>query len=282
MPYYNYKNSICQLDEAQATSAIKAAEMSKRTGALNYVGTRFFKEQAEDLKKNWPAEATAVVREMIKAEKPPIDADKMRRIAMKVILDGTFGNKLYDKRSIAAEMALSVMFRRAPDYNRSFRPYRQDGPTIGYKVTTRPYRMVIDNDKVAQADVFVYFYYCEEVEVAMALGYSTQGDVKDWTFGNFLSHKDCAWTKEAYFQAYKSLRPMSEFVRNFKIDPIPDFTMFESPPEMEDLPLEPSMNLKMQLEDSDKVNGNEDEEFLRSILGLKDKKEEHPSEKANR
>jgi hypothetical protein len=279
--YFSYKKSICMLDRTQVISAIKATEMAMRTSKTSYVEAPLFKEQVDEIKQKWPPELTASVRERIKTHKGQVGPEDMRRFVMDAIRGTIPSCKPYDKRSVSAEMALATLFRRAPDYERNFRAYRPGGPVIGYKVTPRPGRMVIDKDRAGQAEIFVYCYYCEDVDLSMILGYATQDDVRKMRSGNMHTlPNECMWTKDAYFQDYQKLRPMTEFLNKFSITTIPSMTLFESPPLVDDLPLEPNRYLKTQLEDSEKTNGSEDEKFMRSILGL-DKVEEKPTEKAS-
>jgi len=267
--YFNYKKSICLLDASHAVSAIKAAEMTVRTSKSEYVDAPLFKEQVDEIKQQWPPELTASVRERIKAHKGQVGPEEMRRFAMDAIR-GTIPNcKAYDRRCVASEMALATLFRRAPDHQRKFRAYRKGGPVIGYKVSPRPNRMVIDKDKAGQAEMFVYCYYCEEVDLSMLLGYATQDDVRKMNSGNMHTlPNECMWTRDAYFQDYQKLRPMSEFLSKFSISPIPSLVLFESPPDIDDIPLEPNRYLKTQIEDSEKTNESEDDKFMRAILGL--------------
>jgi hypothetical protein len=256
--YFNYKKSICTLDGPQVISALKAAEMSVRTSKAAYVDAPLFKEQVDEIKQSWPAELTSSVRDRIKAHKDKVGPEDMRRFAMDAIRGSIAGCKPYDRRCVAAEMALATLFRRAPDFQRNFRSYKKGGPVIGYKVSPRPNKLVIDRDKVGQAELYVYCYYCEEVDLAMILGYATQ---------------------EAHFQEYQKLRPMNELIGKIG-QPLPSMTLFESPPDIDDLPLEPNRYLKLQIEDAEKTNESEDEKFMRSILGLKDKPKEATPEKA--
>lgn len=277
--YFNYKKSICTLDGPQVISALKAAELSVRTSKAAYVDAPLFKEQVDEIKQSWPAELTSSVRERIKAHKDKVGPEDMRRFAMDAIRGAIVGCKPYDRRCVAAEMALATLFRRAPDFQRSFRAYKKGGPVIGYKVSPRPNKLVIDRDKVGQAELYMYCYYCEEVDLAMILGYATQEDIRKMPFGNMHTLKDCSWTKEAHFQEYQKLRPMNEMIGKIS-QPLPSMTLFESPPDIDDLPLEPNRYLKLQIEDAEKTNESEDEKFLRGILGLNDKTKETMPEKA--
>jgi len=280
MPYYNYKKSICSLDGAQVASALEAAELAMRSSKAAYVDAPFFKEQADEIKKDWPPELTSSIREMIKTNEGQVGPRKLRKFSMDAIRGAIPGCKPYDRRLVAAETTLATLFRRAPDWQVRFRSYRAGGPVIGYKVSLRPSRMVIDTDKVDQAELFVYFYYCEEIDLAMALGYATQEDVRNMPSGNMYTLKDCMWKRDAHFKGYKELRPMIEFCSKFHLQPLPSMSMFEFPPDIDDIPLEPNRYLKTQIEDSDKTDdgASEDEKFLRDILGIKDKSGEKSTE----
>lgn len=278
--YYNYKKSICSLSEQQVLDALKAAELKSRSSKACYVDSSFFKDQADEIKSEWPAPLIESLRAKVKQTEKPISSEQMRRFCLETLIEACPSRKAYDSKAITAELALATLFKRAPSFlaPNSFRAYRKGGPVIGYKTSSRPGRLVVDKDKVSQAEVFVLCYHAEAVSRAMLLGWATQDDVRKMECGNMLTRPDCNWTKEAYFAPICELKPMTLFLNKFSIRGcVPSLVLFEEPPSLDDLPIEPNRFLQAMLEDSDKTNEGEDEKFLRDIMGFRGEEAGLPS-----
>lgn len=270
----NYKGQVVKMTEDDITKSLQDTERAARTGKFNYPAKMAVQPQVEHLKSSWPKEAQDFVR--AEARKGGnVTEDSVQAAIVKTCREFTAPKRAAKNRTSAenefaymlGESALASLFRISPDIGIENAPrcYRPDGKKIRVKTSSNPKRLVVDEEKKDEADIYVQALLVKGLEKAMLLGWATKADILAAQKGNSsTSPEDCSWTKMAYYIPIDRLRPMAEFVQDSGIKDVPSGILFERPPRLSELPMIASAESQLMLISAAPAKEEDFDEFLRS------------------
>lgn len=239
---YRYREGIVALEDQEIPSIIEALEQKCRKGNVKYVPSGGSLELLEDIKKKWPEDAKAFLRDMLKDLKEKggkvgsqdiahsvksMLIDRARKRAQDRANDRNLPNILkYEIKMAVAEFALSCMLGVAPSLDAPG-PKELGGASVAMQISAQQVRLVVDRGKTEEADVFLLGLYDELSQTVRFAGWAGQSDVKAATFDG---------DRSAYCVEYEDLRGMESLLERWKIDSVPERVLFESVPKKGDFP----------------------------------------------
>lgn len=275
---YRYAGTYVELDNEKLSKAFVDAERKHRGGQVSYIPAQAFQSQIDEIRTSWPDDAKQFARQRAKdlANGGKPTATMVRQSLLDTMTEFVPGRRCYGRENFAlvgetklaaTDLTLSTLFRRAPDAsaNYSARQYKPDGPRVVAKCSTKFSRLVVNLEDVDSAELFVLALYNESLKRSWLIGWAMKDDVKACPSGNRMTNRnECPWNQMAHYMEMDKLRPMSAFLKGFKISEVSDGLLFESVPSPADLPIPSGLDVDMmtQPDKADDVDFDE-------MLGLK-------------
>jgi hypothetical protein len=282
---YSDKNGvkIGNMSDQEIIDVMLRVEKAERTGGFQYAADEVPASQIEEMKA-WPDEVKNFARDVakeVKAKHPEFSKTRLQREAMAGTLKMIAAKRASGKGSLAlaaeiktaaADVALSALFKKAPDVSDSYKPRKMMAGkehTFLVKPSDKMVKLVVNCDQIDQADVYVLSLYNEQLNRAWLLGYATKNDLKAAKKGNrTTSPEECLWSKMSYYMLPSELKPMSAMIKTLGLTDIPEGVLFEKMPSHESIPL-PSRASVSTLTDAPAVKDDVD---MDELLGLKPSK----------
>jgi hypothetical protein len=277
MKTYLFKNQFVKKNIEDVEYLITQAERRYRTGSseFSYSTLGISKEQLAKIKEEWPVDAVSRLSEIAKAIGE--NDDKERRALD--IVHAAMTKDLVPKedrtgKMASASLAFALMRGVAPELE-SGQIIEAGGKKFSLKPTQRPGRLVVDCDKVDNADAYIFALFDANLRRSWLLGWATSEEMRSSEYGNRITMPEtCRWRTMSFFRPMSELRPMSDLMRKMGVTKVRDGILFESVPDSSDLPVvPPGQNLDSLLDNSKTVA---DDEFYK-ILGIEDPTEPEPN-----
>lgn len=239
---YKHKSTITGLAPEAVLTAMSETERSLRTGSFQYttdsqVGNDIAKEIA-----GWDAESKKLLLEKINViaagQKPNavlvrkalpafVDALTQRFIDQKAK-----GKIEFERRTTQAELALSLALGKAPKTTDDpSRVYCEGGKKIQVRPSAILGRLVVEKNRLPEADVFVYCLWLEATNKAWMVGWARREDLEKAPGGSRITNsEECPWRDFSHYIGYRDLRPMADLLAENKIQSLPDGLLFEKIP----------------------------------------------------
>lgn len=140
----------------------------------------------------------------------------------------------FDYRQFAVNLSTCSIFNKVCDFHSPTKNTLSiNGKSILTKWSTNPYRLVVNVKDVEQADIYMYAYWNETLELALVLGWINKEDLKQANHGNKESDSNCPWFYDAYYVPVSDLKPISslmtteiKYASNSFFETIPMMTEF--------------------------------------------------------
>ena len=246
---YEFAGKHVAMSNDEMVAAIRSTELKLRTGKFTYVETPLHNEQVADIKATWPARPKEHARKLLQTATPgsPVTVAIMRQVIIQTFRDMLAPDRAaitnlsadYEFKHLVAELALSTLFRKAPDASGSVsRAYLPDGKKYRIKVSSAPRKLVLNVDDIDSADFFVYAFYNAIAQNAWLVGYASKDDLRKETAICKKTHPEiCTWEKPAYVLPLDRLRPMADIMAKASTTEFSSSIVMETTPSLSQLPV---------------------------------------------
>lgn len=266
---YQLKGQLFRKRIDEVEHAINQAERRHRTGSgeFAYHPLGISKDQRAKIKETWPVETVQVLAEIAKEIGENKDQERRAFDIIHVALTQRTKHKEDPTgKMAAATLSFALMRGVAPEFPVTS-VVKTGGKTFMFKPVSRPDRLVVDRDKVDNADAYLFALHDVNLRRCWLLGWATSKDMRTSEYGNLITKPDvCRWRNMAYYRPLAELRPMADLMRKMGITQIRDGILFESIPDASDLLVVPRIDIDAILDDSDT---KADETFY-EIMGMDD------------
>lgn len=276
---YSYKGQIVALTDEEVNKSLLEIETRSRSGKFNYVNLKACQAQIEQMKTTWHEDAKLFLRTKVKElmGSQPMGTELSAIAIQKGIVEACrtiFAVKRAKRNNsdpkaefayMSGDIALSFLFKIMPDISleNASRKFGANGKIFRVKTSSNPKQLVIDEEKLNEADMYVQALYRKDENCSVLIGWATQDQMRAAPKDNRSTNESCGWTKMAYHIPIENLRPMSEFVTACSLTEIPTGILFESVPQLKDIPLLASAEAQSMANNSgDSAKKQTYEEFL--------------------
>lgn len=271
---YNHNGCFKIIKDEQLKKELETLEVKLRSGKIQYTEEIAFQSQVNDIKKSWDEESKLFIRN--KARTLANGSNITPNIifsAMQETCKEHIAVKRAEKRNsipyneyayMTADIALSTILRIAPDCSIESLPRKINSKTIRIKTATNPRRLVINEDIVNEADIYIQAIFIKAFSKSILLGWATKEDVKAATKANKDTENGCYWSKMAYYIPIEKLRPMSSLLELFEVDEIPNGLIFETMPKISEIPIIAANDIQERMLNPTPPKEFTEDDFLRS------------------
>jgi hypothetical protein len=270
---YKYHNQIVTLDEYHLERAISEEEKRHRNGTFKYGPLALTQAHASQIKQSWPPDR---IQEMLAKAKDIKEEAKDRKayLALHEFLTKTITQPDTPACKFAAiDLAFSMLTSLATGLKFDARSNWVERIIQGKRYRLRPSerfaKMIVREDQVKGADVYIFGLYKEEMRRCWMLGWASQEDMISGKRGNKNLDENLRWDEMCYYKSVEELRPMADLVRQMGIEVIPEGVLFEAVPTEASIPsCDKTKGLDILMKSPSGV--------LTSIMGLDDPPQPQP------
>jgi hypothetical protein len=271
----SHYGKIVKMSEEDVKKSLMETEKRLRTGGFQYVKMPM-QPKVNSLKGSWTSEAQAFVKTSAHSianggnisedvvQKAIIETCKNHVAPIRAKKNGTDAD--HEFVYMAGEIALSSLFNVAPDTSLESTPktYGSGTKKVLVKASSNPKRLVVDEDRAEEAEIYVQAILIKSLEIAMLIGWATKADVLSSSKGNKATNPECNWSRTAYYMPLERLRPMSEFMRDHGLKEVPNGVAFEKLPQLSDIPIMTSPESQFMLISGAPKKEESFDDFLKS------------------
>jgi hypothetical protein len=238
---YKYHNQFVTLDDHHLLKAMEEEEKRHRNGTFKYRPLAVTQAQVALLKQTWPPDRIKQLSGKAREIKED-SAERRGYLALHSMLTTEITTPETPACKFAAiDMAFSMLTGMAPGLRFEPKTNFVERVVQGKRYRLRPSgrfaKMIVGEDAVKEADIYVFGFYAETARQCWLVGWVSQEDMISGHRGNWNMDKTLSWDEMSYYRPVDELKPMADLVRQMGIDTVPEGVIFEAIPNQASVPM---------------------------------------------